>query len=137
MYFPSDVAEPSPMIRLERLRARCRAEHLAELDATPGSTPQGCGRRDLVAEAFAAIDAAIHEDLGSHPDAELDARMVAVTALADRAGVLRAVTAGAWAPRATWSGRGPWSSAAGWLDRETGMARSEAHRVIKTGAVIA
>ena len=49
MYSPSDVAEPSPMIRLERLRARLRAEHLAELDATPegeGGDPDPMVRLD-------------------------------------------------------------------------------------------
>ena len=192
MYSSDTAPEPSPMMRLERVRARCRAQYLAQVDAADepvdepaGPSPvgvldelrdwrrqadrdpvdhhsagatapsaldqpdesdppapgtggvRGCGRRDRVAEAFAAIEAALAEDLGSCPDAELDERMVAVVGLVDRARALQAFTAATWAPRGTWSGTGPATTPVGWLDRCTGMARQDAARVIKTGRLLA
>ncbi len=118
-----DISRPSPGTRGSSPASVNKFHSVAELLVTTGMPSRfssgaiPASQEKLVQlmktlSASFAIDAAIHEDLGSRPDAELDARMVAVTALADRAGVLRAVTAGAWSPRATWSGRGPWSSAA-------------------------
>jgi hypothetical protein len=144
MFAPSPPSGSAALQRLEALRHdRCRraacADAAVDGDADRGATvapdpSTAAVREDPVLVALAAVEAAIQEDPGGWSDAAIEARVIGLAEVVDRAKVAQVLVTGVWDAREVWAGkgfRGPW----GWLAREGDLTFGEARSLCQAARV--